>query len=131
MELVVSIGSNCGNRIANVSDALNKIKEILGTGAVDSGLYETPCAIKTGHSYVNCVVKGEYSGNVRVLDAIFKEMELAAGRNPECREKGEVPLDIDIVMAGSEVLKPWDFNQKFFKKGFLNISQPCDIDKVR
>lgn len=120
ISVVLSVGSNCGDRKKTVSEALSWLGTVL-MQTVCSEIYETPCAKETGVAYMNAVVKGFYSGNGFELEDLLKEREKLAGRTAECREKGNVPLDIDIVMIDGEVVKPWDYRQKFFRIGFSQI----------
>lgn len=120
VEVVVSIGSNCGDRRTNIEKAITWLKSQL-IEPVCSDIYETPCALKRGASYLNAVVKGFYQGVGYDLDDILKMKEHEMGRTAECREKGEVPVDMDIVMENHEVVKEWDFKQKFFRMGYQQI----------
>lgn len=119
--LVLSLGSNCGDRKQSLKKALKWLESVVVITA-RSGIYETPCAKRGGHSYMNAVVEGEFSGTAEELDVLLKTYEEEAGRNKECRERGEVPVDIDIVIADGKILKEWDFNQRFFRLGFEEIS---------
>ena len=120
LAVVISIGSNCGDRRANVEQAIEWLKQIL-MQIKCSQIYETPCALKTGKAYMNAVVSGFYEGPGFDLDDKLKIKEHQMGRNAQCREKGEVPVDMDIVMENNEVVKEWDFRQKFFQIGYNQI----------
>lgn len=121
VNVVISIGSNCGDRKSAVSQAIEWLKTILIQIKV-SAIYETPCALKSGPSYMNAVIEGFYQGTGIELDGLLKEHEHKKGRTPECREKGMVPVDLDIVIMDGEVVKPWDYRQKFFRLGYDSFS---------
>ena len=120
ISVVLGIGSNCGDRKANVEEAIAWLKTML-TQTSCSDIYETPCAGKEGTPYMNAVMKGIYQGIGYELEDLLKEKERQMGRNTQCRQKGEVPIDIDIVVCDNAVWKPWDFRQKFFSIGFSQI----------
>lgn len=120
-EVVLSLGSNCGDRRKNVEDALRRVGSVLEQ-AMASGTYETPCAGKEGSPYINAVLKGNYRGNIEDLEKQLKLLETGFGRTSECKAKGEVPIDIDIVMADGNILRDWDYRQKFFRIGYEQIS---------
>lgn len=120
IQVVLSLGSNCGDKRRSVADALTWLRSVLA-GAVASEIYLTPSAGKSSGDYANCVVKGLYDGSVESLNTLCKNYELSEGRDSECREKGRVPIDIDIVIADADILKPWDYRQEFFRKGFLSL----------
>ena len=120
VKVVLSIGANCGARKETVGRAISWLREIL-RDLKSSEIYETPCVGKDGAPYMNAVVSGVYTGGLKELESSLKHYELEKGRTSECRERGEVPLDIDIVMADEKVLKEWDFRQKFFNLGYSEI----------
>lgn len=120
ISVVISIGSNCGDRKANLEKTIEWLKTIL-IETQCSQIYETPCALKSGLPYMNAVMKGIYQGQGYELQPLLKEKERELGRTAQCREKGDVPIDIDIVIADGEVWKPWDYRQKFFTIGYSQL----------
>lgn len=120
VSVVISIGSNCGDRKKSVSEALNWLKSILMQTEC-SEIYETPCARSLGTPYMNAVIKGFYSGDGIDLEDLLKDKELQMGRTSQCREKGEVPIDMDIVLMNNEIIKTWDYRQRFFQYGFKQL----------
>ena len=121
MRVILSLGSNHGERSEQLEKAIDWLGGILYNINV-SKIYETPCALKQGLPYLNCVVGCEADIPIENLDHLLKEYENQNGRTKECRESGKVPIDIDIVMADNKVLKEWDFRQNFFKIGYLDIT---------
>lgn len=118
--VVLSLGSNHGERSDQLVKAIKWLGEILNNINV-SNIYETPCAMHQGRPYLNCVISGESTLPIQRLDLLLKEYEIKNGRTKECREAGEVPIDIDIVLADNKILKDWDFRQNFFKIGYNEI----------
>ena len=120
VSVTIGLGSNCGDRKALISEAISWLRKILSQTSA-SEIYETPCALKEGRPYMNAVVEGFYQGTGIELNELLKEKEHEMGRDKKCREQGLVPIDIDLVICNGEILKPWDFNQKFFKIGYSEI----------
>lgn len=120
LSVVISIGSNCGDRRKNVEDGLRWLKtQLMQTRC--SEIYETPCAMAMGCAYMNAVISGFYEGVGYELEDVLKLKEREMGRTKECRERGNVPIDMDIVMENNEVVKEWDFRQKFFQIGYQQV----------
>ncbi len=126
-ELVLCLGSNCGNREATIMDALEKLK-ILFPGMRCSDIYETP-AVAAGNNvpslmlpYLNAVAIAVTMDDREKINANFKKMERDAGRNELSYSRGEVPLDIDIVCYGGTIIKTRDFSQTFFKIGYDSLN---------
>lgn len=120
VSVVISIGSNCGDRRTKVKTAIEWLSTIL-IQIKKSDIYETPCALKTGKPYMNSVIEGYFQGTGIELEELLKTKEHEMGRTPECRAGGEVPIDMDIVICDREILKPWDYRQKFFLIGYTSI----------
>lgn len=121
VNVVISVGSNCGDRKKSVEETIEWLKSILSQVQCSS-IYETPCAKHTGIPYMNVVISGFYQGQGFELEDLLKEKEHQMGRNTECREKGLVPVDIDIVILDGDITKPWDYRQKFFQIGYSQIN---------
>lgn len=120
-EVVLSIGSNFGKREENVANTLTWLRTLLDDFKC-SVIYETPAAGKVSCPYMNAVCKGKFETNIDELNKILKEKEKTMGRDSQCRIKGYVPIDIDIVIANGKTFKEWDFNQKFFRIGYQEIT---------
>ena len=121
VSVVISIGSNCGDREALVRETIEWLKTLL-IQIQHSSIYETPCAKSCGKPYMNSVVKGFYQGDGIELEDLLKEKEHEMGRTSSCREKGEVPIDIDIVILNGDIAKAWDYRQKFFQLGYSQLN---------
>lgn len=75
-----------------------------------------------GSNYINAVVSGFSSVDLAELEAMFKAYEIISGRTPEARQWGKVPIDLDIVVVGNTVVRPRDWKQGFFQKGWVQIA---------
>ena len=120
VSVVISIGSNCEDKKAKVEEALIWLKSLL-IQPKSSEIYETPCALKIGNCYMNAVISGFYQGDGMQLEEILKEKEKEMGRNEAARKKGEVLIDLDIVILNNEIVKNWDYRQTFFQIGYRDI----------
>ena len=121
MEVVLSIGANCGDKEQSVRAARDWVADLLDD-CKSSDIYLTPAVGHSTGSYANCVVAGEYSRSIETLNILCKEFEESRGRDSDCRNNGTVPVDIDIVIAGNIILREWDFRQQFFQQGFKEIN---------
>lgn len=119
--VILSFGSNFGDRKKNVADAL----KWFGTMASDcrfSSIYETPEVHGNGAAYMNAVALGTTSLDLGSLNKLAKTFELNNGRDDFHRSRGEVPIDIDVVMWDNETLRPMDFSCDFFQIGYREIT---------
>lgn len=101
--VILGLGSNIGDRVANLRDAIAGLAErgVAVVGA--SSLWETPPVPDDQPWYYNGVVVAETSLEPGALLEAAKEVEHLAGRRPN-RRWGPRPLDVDILFYGDEAI---------------------------
>ncbi len=102
----LSLGSNRGNRISNIKQALFLLERSSGIRVMDaSALYQTePMYLRDQAPFLNCVVIIATSLEPFTLLAACKEVERALGRKPG-RRYGPRIIDLDIVSYGRRVIR--------------------------
>lgn len=136
--VLISVSSNCGDRLCNCHDALTWLDSVL-IDSNCSSIYETEDisskkenSNKSGDSsassqakpkYMNAVISGYTDIPFETFNANLKEYELNHGRDPETRKKGEVPIDLDIVKWNGNIIRPRDYAANYFRKGLTEIEQ--------
>ena len=100
----LSLGSNVGDREANLRGAIEKLGEF-GIVAAVSSFYETE-PVDTGPQpwFLNCAVKLETEKMPRQLIAAILSLEQDMGRQRR-KEKAPRTIDIDILLFGSSVVQ--------------------------
>ena len=103
----LSLGSNLGDRAANLRTALAQL-EAAGRVLAVSALYETqpvdvPDDIPEQPWFLNCVLGIETEMTPRELLALALRIEAMMGRL-RMREKGPRNIDIDVVLFGDMVV---------------------------
>ncbi len=104
----LSLGSNVGDREANLKGAIERLRE-LGEVSAISSIYETePVEYTNQPWFLNCVVRLETEKMPKQLLAQLQAIEHAMGRRrvPTSgpRMKGPRTLDIDILLFGHSVV---------------------------
>ena len=110
-----SLGSNLGDREANIAGALRRMDEAFGTRYISlSTMIETEPMGFSGGKFLNAVVlyrMARKSGQPSEILRKVKEIEREMGRTdrPEYDEAGERiyhsrPIDIDILFYGPEII---------------------------
>lgn len=121
VETVLSIGSNCGDRCHQVESGIEWLKSVLSC-LRSSSIYSTMDCNGGKRDYFNAVVSGYTAITMESLDKMCKQYELSHGRTSDARKKGDVPIDIDIVIYDTEIIREKDFSQIFFKIGYDEIT---------
>lgn len=122
MNGILVLGSNYGNRQENIINALAFIKTVCEVKSC-SNIYESPDYKGTGNKYLNAVIEIECDITEENLNNLIKGYEKMAGRDHIRRERGEVPVDIDIVIWGGKIKRFHDYSATYFIKGFEEIKK--------
>ena len=99
----LSLGSNLGDRAANLRTAIAEL-EVAGRIRAVSGFYETqPVDVPNQPWFLNCVIVIETDKTPREMLRVALGVEAAMGRL-RMRDKGARNIDIDIVLFGDQVV---------------------------
>ena len=100
----LSLGSNIGDRAANLRGAIAQLKAAGSLRAVSS-LYETqPVEVTDQPWFLNCVASIETTKTPRELLKFALSIEATMGRL-RMRAKGPRKIDIDVLLFGDRVLE--------------------------
>jgi 2-amino-4-hydroxy-6-hydroxymethyldihydropteridine diphosphokinase len=100
----LSLGSNLGDRAANLQTAIEKLAA-LGKAVAVSSFYETePVELTAQPWFLNCAVKLDTEKMPRQLIAGILALEQGMGRQRK-QKKGPRIIDIDILLFGSSVIE--------------------------
>ncbi len=119
----LGIGSNLGDRLANLQSALDGLRSRTGIRVVAvSRVYETdPVGGPEQPEYLNAVVAVETSRPARDLLQIAQELETAAQR-VRVERWGPRTLDVDVLLVGDETIAEPDLqvpHPRLWERGFV------------
>lgn len=117
---VLSLGSNCIDKIANIQAAFEWVKS-MSTSFRASEIYETKALNGKDEDYANAVCICSIDICFEDFNKILKLYEKDNGRTPESKITGVIPIDLDIVMTDDEVVRQKDFIQDYFQIGWKSI----------
>lgn len=120
IRFTLSVGSNDGDRVNNVSKAIEWIRDRFAYVAYSS-VYETPEIHGVGKPYMNAVAEAASASSLEEVNALLKAYEKSHGRDDDARAEGRVPVDIDIVIWNGVVIRPFDYAAEFFRIGHRQI----------
>ena len=101
----LGLGSNLGDRMAHLQFGVDGLAARAGRVVAISPVYETEAVGGPPQpDYLNAVVVVETGLSPRELLGVAKALEAEAGRQPPAPERrwGPRPLDIDVLMVGTE-----------------------------
>ena len=111
MNIYFGLGSNLGDRLKNINDAVEKLKT-LGSVVSVSKIYETkPWGGVEQPDFLNACIKLERKNFIEPLELlkIVKNFEIELGRVPSVRW-GERKIDIDILLIDEIIYKSPEIN---------------------
>jgi 2-amino-4-hydroxy-6-hydroxymethyldihydropteridine diphosphokinase len=97
--VVIALGSNLGDRAANLRAAVSALDEEHITVTGRSAIWETAPVPADQPAFLNAVVTAEANLSPRSLLKLLKAIEHRLGRRPE-RRWGPRPIDLDILFYG-------------------------------
>ena len=106
-KVFLSLGSNLGNRILNLQNALHYISEQLGDIKSVSALYETePWGFDSDNKFVNTAIKLETNLNSNELlqKCMWVENKLGRKRNKTKLGYSSRIIDVDILFFDDEII---------------------------
>lgn len=120
MNYLLSIGSNCPTAAAMMARA----EEWLRTHFADvrtSGIYSTRALNGASPDYLNLVARGNSELTPEEVIAAGKAFEAECGRTPQSKLRGSIELDIDVIAAGDDVLRPAELSRPYFIQGLRRV----------
>ena len=118
-EVVLALGSNLGDRLANLRAAIALLAESGVTTLRSSSVWETEPIPADQPAFLNAVFAGETDTDAPELLRIAKHIEHLLGRRPG-RKWGPRPIDIDILFFGDEQIET----------GVLTVPHPLIADRA-
>jgi len=112
-KVFLSLGSNLGNKILNIQDALNQVDKSVGKIRKTSLYYETePWGFNTDNWFVNIAIEIETNYNAEILLQKLQEIEKKLGRKQKSTKFGYSSriIDIDILFYENLIIET-DFLQ--------------------
>ena len=105
-QVVLSIGSNVGNRSENIQSVINLIHNQVGSVIKVSKLYESPSWGFESDAFYNCVIFiHTFKSPQKLLSKILK-IEKDLGRKPsQCSNYEARIIDIDIISFNNEIIE--------------------------
>ncbi len=100
----LSLGSNLGEREANLRAAIDELPHVGVSVTRVSSFYETePVDLREQPWFMNCVVEAETHFDAIMLLRALREIEAKMG-NKKVVAKGPRLIDMDILLYGSETI---------------------------
>ena len=138
-QVVLSLGTNQGNRLRNIENCIELIHQEVGTVIKISKLYETPSWGFEGDAFYNCVlVVNTFSSAHKILDQILNiEQQLGRVRDTTLEYQSRI-IDVDLIAFNEEIIDaeklqvphPLMQNRKFVLLPMLDLNFKLDSSHI-
>lgn len=118
--VVISLGSNTADSKNRVKIALRWLASAIGD-LKQSEIYSTTPNSGTGADYSNCIIKGNTAIGLHELNHLLKKYEIEQGRDKNARNCGIVPIDIDILLYDTQILRPKELTYPYLQPGLKEL----------
>lgn len=117
MILMIGVGSNSPDKTHQMELALEFLRSSLDNFRCSS-VYSTPALNGVDADYLNAVASGSCDMTVDEVVSIFKDYECRCGRR---KSDKSVIIDLDLVVADGNVLRPRDMDREYFRLGYREL----------
>lgn len=104
----IGLGSNQGNRIEHLQNAVDLIFERIGTVKNISGIYETPALGFEGDDFLNACINLETRFSAEKVLAQLLQIEKDLGRKRISNNYENRTLDLDLLFYGDSIINSAD-----------------------
>ncbi|MCK5920881.1 MAG: dihydropteroate synthase, partial [Methylococcales bacterium] len=114
MSVYLGLGSNIGDRRANLKEAVKQLKKVGFRVTAWSSILESPALLPDeadsswNQPYLNCVLKGETTLSLNKLLVEAKDIEALMGRDFDAPRWSPRIIDIDILFADKQSMATSD-----------------------
>ncbi|MCM1162686.1 MAG: 2-amino-4-hydroxy-6-hydroxymethyldihydropteridine diphosphokinase [Muribaculaceae bacterium] len=116
----IGLGSNTVDREYQIAQATEYICGILHKCSVSS-VYESEAFNGKDKPYLNAVIHGLSPISEEALIKHLKDWEALHGRTQVKTLEGVIPIDLDLIIWDSRILRPKDFERHYFNVGYREL----------
>ena len=108
--IYISLGSNLGNRLANLRQAIILLKDNILSNSYESIIIETKALLKSNSPkewdtpYLNMIIAGETTLPPAELLQKLKDIECKLGRNINAEKWAPRLIDLDIIIYDEQII---------------------------
>ena len=116
-EVILCLGTNLPDRRQRLSSAIARLAAHVAVADYSEAV-ESADVSGLGADYLNVVVRCFTSLSLNELRRLISRIEEAEGRTAQAKLSGCMPIDIDVVMYGGEVVSRYDYQRDYFRQAY-------------
>ena len=105
-ELILSLGSNLGNRKQNLKNCISQISKQIGNVLFESNVYENPAqGFESKNDFLNACIKVKTELKAFEVLSQIQDIEKKMGRIRKTNSYEDRIIDIDIILLNNELIE--------------------------
>ncbi len=126
--VILCLGSNTDCE-ANLKSAVSLLRGYFGTIRFSEAAYTEPVGLPGSGLFLNQVAVAGTEASQEEVERALKDMEKRLGRMPDSKQKGQIPIDIDLLFWNGTILKPADWEKEYVQLLFRSVADGCHDDE--
>ncbi|MBC5634458.1 2-amino-4-hydroxy-6-hydroxymethyldihydropteridine diphosphokinase [Parabacteroides hominis] len=126
--VILCLGSNTDCE-ANLKSAVGLLRGYFGTIRFSEAAYTEPVGLPGSGLFLNQVAVAGTEASQEEVERALKDMEKRLGRMPDSKQKGQIPIDIDLLFWNGTILKPADWEKEYVQLLFRSVADGCHDDE--
>lgn len=112
VNVILSLAANRYQK-SNLAKARQRLGEVLTNIHYTTEQWTEPLSTKRRDPYLNQLAQGQTELGLEELNRRLKQIETDFGRTPEKRQRGIVPIDLDILQYGDQRYHERDWQRPY------------------
>ena len=126
--VILCLGSNTDCE-ANLKSAVGLLRGYFGTIRFSEAAYTEPVGLPGSGLFLNQVAVAGTEASQEEVERALKDMEKRLGHMPDSKQKGQIPIDIDLLFWNGTILKPADWEKEYVQLLFRSVADGCHDDE--
>ena len=120
-ECSACLGSNTDCE-ANLKSAVSLLRAYFGSIRFSEAIYTEPIGLSDSGLFLNQVAVAGTNASLEEVRRAVKAMEKRLGRMSDSKQKGKIPIDIDLLLWNGTILKPADWEKEYVQLLFRSVA---------
>lgn len=126
--VILCLGSNTDCE-ANLKSAASLLRAYFGSIRFSEAIYTEPIGLSDSGLFLNQVAVAGTNASLEEVRRAVKAMEKRLGRMSDSKQKGKIPIDIDLLLWNGTILKPADWEKEYVQLLFRSVADGCHDDE--
>lgn len=119
--VILCLGSNTDCE-ANLKSAASLLRAYFGSIRFSEAIYTEPIGLSDSGLFLNQVAVAGTNASLEEVRRAVKSMEKRLGRMSDSKQKGKIPIDIDLLLWNGTILKPADWEKEYVQLLFRSVA---------